>query len=86
MDRIITELKDAARLAGVTVREIVPGGPDLSARGGVVRLRGETLLFLDPASEREETVRLLVEALRTRDLDDLYLSPEARTLLERPEP
>jgi hypothetical protein len=86
MDRILDELKGAARLAGVEVREVPLGMPDQTAQSGLVKLRGTAVLFLDPAADRDEAVRLLVQALAGRDLDDLYLSPAARALLEERQP
>ena len=82
MDRILDELKEAARRAGVDVREVPLSMTDQTARSGLVKLRGASVLFLDPAADRDEAVRLLVDALVGRDLDDLYLSPAARSLLE----
>jgi len=86
MDRILDELKAAARQAGVEVREVPLGMSDATAQSGLVKLRGAPVLFLDPATDRDEAVRLLVKALAGRDLDDLYLSPAARSLLEERQP
>jgi hypothetical protein len=86
MDRIICELKEAARRAGVDVREVPLGMPDQTAQSGLVKLRGADVLFLDPAADRDDALRLLVQALAGRDLDDLYLSPAVRTLLEERQP
>ena len=86
MDRILDELKEAARRAGVEVREVPLCMPDQTAQSGLVKLRGAAVLFLDPAADRDEALRLLVLALAGRDLDDLYLSPAVRSLLEERQP
>jgi hypothetical protein len=82
MERILAELLEAARRAGVAVREVSLAGPELQARSGLCRLRGALTLFLDPGAPADERLRLLLEALRGLDLDDLYLSPAARSMLE----
>jgi hypothetical protein len=68
------------------VREVPLGMTDQTALSGLVKLRGTPVLFLDPAADRDEAVRLLVLALAGHDLDDLYLSPAARALLEERQP
>jgi len=86
MDRVLDELKAAARRAGVEVREVPLSMTDQTARSGFVKLRGVPVLFLDPAADADEAVALLVEALVGCDLDDLYLSPAARSILEERQP
>lgn len=86
MDRVLDELKAAAQKAGIEVREVPLAMSDATARSGLVKLRGNPVLFLDPAADPEEAVGLLVQALAGRDLEDLFLSPAARSLLEERQP
>ncbi|MFZ0887605.1 MAG: hypothetical protein WA005_04065, partial [Candidatus Binataceae bacterium] len=50
------------------------------ARGGACRLRDKDLVILDPNQPPGEQLEVLVEALRDRDLESLYLSPAARRI------
>ena len=52
------------------------------ARGGACRLREKDLVIIDSAQPPAEQLEVLLEALRTRDLESLYLSPAARRLLQ----
>src|ERR1700730_13894603 len=52
------------------------------ARSGACRLREKDLIIIDREMEPSEQIEVFVEALRSRDLEELYLSPEARRLLQ----
>jgi hypothetical protein len=52
------------------------------ARGGACRLREKDLVIIDSAQPPAEQLEVLLEALRPRDLESLYLSPAARRLLQ----
>ncbi len=84
--KIVDELAAAARVAGITIREAALSEGDLKARSGLCTLRGEPILFLDPALTLLERAMLISSALRGRDLDNVYLSPAARALIEGREP
>ena len=80
--KIVDELMAAARIAGITIREAALASGDLKARSGLCTLRGEPILFLDPGLSPLERAMLISSALRGRDLDNVYLSPAARALIE----
>jgi hypothetical protein len=52
------------------------------ARGGACRLREKYLIIIDRDQPPAEQLEVLVEALRGRDLEQLYLSPAARRILQ----
>ena len=81
--RLVDELTETARRLGLEVRrEKILREVGYRARGGACRLREKDLIILDSAQPPTEQVEVLVEILRARNLDDLYLSPAARRALQ----
>jgi hypothetical protein len=82
---LVEELAQAAERVGLQVRrERLLREVGYRARGGACRLREKDLVIIDSAQPPAEQLEVLLEALRTRDLEFLYLSPAARRLLEIP--
>ncbi len=71
------ELLSAARAAGVSVRVAA----DLAGRGGLVLLKGKPVVFLSESMDPADRVEALAKALAGVDLDDVFLSPAARSLI-----
>jgi hypothetical protein len=78
-------LVDLAEALGITVRRAASAGQSPQHPGGaLVRLRGQEMLFLDPTAPATDQIDVVVEALRGRaELDELFLPPEIRELLEQ---
>ncbi len=53
--------------------------------GGMCRIRGKPVIMLNKAASDGEKCQILARALRRFDLNDLYLKPALRELLERSE-
>lgn len=80
---LVDELAEAAARVGLEVRrERLLREVGYRARGGACRLREKDLVILDSAQPPAEQLEVLLDALRTRDLEALYLSPAARRLLQ----
>src|SRR5271155_1345425 len=80
---MVEELTQAAERVGLQVRrERLLREVGYRARGGACRLREKDLLIIDSAQSPADQLEVLLEALRTRDLETLYLSPAARRLLQ----
>lgn len=79
---MIDELLEAARAAGVEVRSERLASSDPLTRSGLVTLKGSPVLFLDTGLAPHDQLDCLVRALRGADLENVYLSPAARALLE----
>jgi hypothetical protein len=80
---MVEELAAAAERVGLQVRrERLLREVGYRARGGACRLREKALIIIDSAQPPAEQLEVLLEALRTRDLEALYLSPAARRLLQ----
>lgn len=81
--RLVDELAEVAKRLGLEVRrEKILREVGYRARGGACRLREKDLIIIDREMAPAEQVEMLAEALRTRDLENLYLSPAARRLLQ----
>lgn len=81
---LLDELKAAAEKIGLRVREErLLREVGYRVRSGRCRLADDQLLFIDRALPVTAQIDVLVDALAGRPLDDIYLSPAARALVER---
>lgn len=84
-EALLDELKAAATAVGFEVRhEKLLREVGYRVRSGSCRVRGTRLLLLDRALPAAAQIDVLVDELASCALDDVYLSPAARRLLERP--
>lgn len=78
------ELKELAGRLGVKVREeVLLREVGYKVRGGLCRVRGDDVVFLDRHAQPEERLETLLRALSVKDLDAHYVSPELRRLFDR---
>jgi len=83
MLKLVDELSEAAERVGLVVRrEKILREIGYRARGGACRLRETDLVIIDRDMAAAEQLEVLAEALRTRDLESLYLSPAARQVVQ----
>lgn len=81
--KIVEELADAASRVGLEVRrEKIMREVGYRARGGACRLREKDLVIIDREQPAQEQLEVLTEALGSRDLESVYLSPAARRVLQ----
>ncbi|HUN58487.1 MAG TPA: hypothetical protein VMU41_10270 [Candidatus Binataceae bacterium] len=82
MVRLVDELADAAKRVGIEVRrEKIMREVGYRVRGGPCRLRDQDLIILDREQPPADQIEVLADALRSRDLERVYLSPAARRIL-----
>ncbi|HUY27130.1 MAG TPA: hypothetical protein VMV27_06880 [Candidatus Binataceae bacterium] len=80
---LVEELSEAAGRVGLEVRrERILREIGYRARGGACRLREKDLVIIDREQPAAEQLEVLADALRTRDLEALYLSPAARRIVQ----
>ena len=80
---LLEELKELAKRLGFEVRqEKLLREVGYHVRSGSCRVRDTNIILLDRALPLEAQIEVLVEVLSGSRLDDVYLSPEARRLLE----
>ena len=85
LEEILEELIRAAESCGLEVRrEKLLREIGYRARSGSCRVREKNLVILDREQPVSEQLEVLVDALRERDLESVYLSPAAREVVERP--
>jgi hypothetical protein len=83
MLRLVDELAEAAKRVGIEVRrEKIMREVGYRVRGGPCRLRDQDLIILDREQAPADQIEVLAEALRSRDLEQVYLSPAARRILQ----
>ncbi len=81
---VLEELKATATRLGFDVREEkLLREVGYRVRSGSCRLREKHVILLDRGLPPSAQIEILVEELAGRPLEDLYLSPAARRLLER---
>jgi len=81
--RLVDELAEAAKRIGLEVRrERILREVGYRARGGACRLREKDLIILDRDMPPDDQIEVLAEALRERNLEEVYLSPAARRILQ----
>ena len=80
---LLEELKELAKRLGFEVRqEKLLREVGYHVRSGSCRVRDTNIILLDRALPLHAQIEVLVEELSGSRLDDVYLSPEARRLLE----
>jgi hypothetical protein len=80
--RIVDELAEAAERVGLEVRrEKILREIGYRTRGGACRLRERNLVIIDRDQPASEQLEVIAEALRSRDLESVYLSPAARRVV-----
>ncbi|HYB90865.1 MAG TPA: hypothetical protein VEC38_07460 [Candidatus Binataceae bacterium] len=80
---LVEELAEAAVRLGLEVRrEKILREVGYRARGGACRLHEKDLVILDREQPASEQLEVLAEALRSRDLESVYLSPAARRMIQ----
>jgi hypothetical protein len=81
---LLDELKTVAEKLGLQVREErLLREVGYRVRSGRCRLRADEIIFLERGLPPAAHIDVLIDELAGRSLDDVYLSPAARTLLER---
>lgn len=81
--KLVEELSEAAGRVGLEVRrERILREVGYRARGGACRLREKDMVIIDREQPAAEQLEVLAEALRSHDLEALYLSPAARRMVQ----
>jgi hypothetical protein len=81
--RLVDELTEAAGRVGLEVRrERIMREVGYRVRGGACRLREQDLVIIDREQPAAEQLEILIEALKSHDLESLYLSPAARRVMQ----
>jgi hypothetical protein len=80
-ERLLDELLSVARRLGIQVR-VQPFRGGIRSGGGLCRLRGRILVLIDQRLGVYERTRTLADALSELDVEGVYLTPQARRIIE----
>ena len=79
----LDQLEALAFRLGIQLRYEKIKDEDVTSSGGLCRFRGKDVLVIHSRATTKEKIKVLVEALKKYDLDDVYIRPAVRELLER---
>jgi hypothetical protein len=84
----LRRLLDLAESLGIAIRRSPAVGSESAGGdplgGALVRLRGQEILFLDPAASVADRIAVVASALKgRRQLEESFLPPEIRQLIDK---
>jgi hypothetical protein len=79
---VLSQLEGLADKLGIAIRHFKFIRDESSGPGGLCRIRGEYVLFLDSQATTKEKVSITIQALKQFDLGDIHVMPVIRDLLE----
>ena len=80
---LLSQLEDLANKLGIAIRHFKFIRDESSGRGGLCRIRGEYVLFIDSLATTKEKILVTIEALKQFDLGEIEIKPLIRGPLER---
>ncbi|MBI4765489.1 MAG: hypothetical protein HY787_12945 [Deltaproteobacteria bacterium] len=81
---LLSQLEDLATKLGITIRHFKFIRDESSGRGGLCRIRGEYVLFVDSQATARDKILVTIEALKQFDLGEIQVMPVIRELLDGP--
>jgi hypothetical protein len=84
-ETIIDQLEELAGRFGIQIRyEAIKQDEDLvRIVGGLCLLRGEYVVIIDSKATMRDKIRTLAEAVKYFNLDQVYIKPALRALLDK---
>jgi hypothetical protein len=79
----LSQLEALAHVLGIPVRYEKIAEEDPMNAGGLCRLRGECVIIVNSRAAIKDKIQTLAKALKNFDLNDVYVRPAVRELLER---
>ena len=79
----LVQLEELAYQLGINVRYERIAEEDLAVTGGLCRVKGEYVIIINSGTGLKDKIQTLVRALKKFDLNDLYIRPALRELMER---
>jgi hypothetical protein len=81
---LLSQLETLAHELGITIRHFKFIRDESSGRGGLCRIKGKYVLFIDSQAPTKEKIGVTIDALRQFDLGDIQVEPFIRELLKGP--
>ena len=79
----LSQLEGLAYMLDIAVRYEKMAEEDVSNAGGLCRLKGECVIIVNSRASVKDKIQTLAKALKNFDLNDVYVRPAIRELLER---
>mgnify|MGYP006302961053 CR=1 FL=1 len=81
-DQLYQNLKEVAEKLGITVKEQNVRNVGIHVSSGLCRIEDEQVFIMDKRLAVREKVATLAESLSSMSLDDVYIVPAVRALLD----
>ena len=82
-DQLYQELKDLAERIHITVSEENLKTSGIKVKSGLCTVKGKQIFIMDKHKSVHKKIRILAEQLATMPLEDLYIIPAVRDLLNK---
>lgn len=79
---LLIQLEELAEKLGILVRDEMINIDDVSSTGGLCVVEGKHILILNSKTTVTEKIQVAIKALRQFDLNEIYVKPSIRELLE----
>ena len=80
-EQVLIQLEALAHQLGIAIRYHKFAFDESARRGGLCRIYGDYVLFIDSQATTKEKIWVAIEALKRFDLGDIYVNPIIRDLL-----
>ena len=82
-ETLCNELEALCGKLGIEIRYGNIGIEDAGHRGGLCRVQGKYFLIIHSRLTRKEKIRVMTETLKGFEIEDVYLKPVIRELLDK---
>jgi hypothetical protein len=79
---VLSQLEGLADQLGIQIRYEKIVEEELTSAGGLCRLKGECFIIINSRATTKDKIQALVKALKNFDLNDVYMRPALRELIE----
>jgi hypothetical protein len=80
---LLNQLKELVEKIGIEIRLKNLTMEEASSTGGLCRINEKYILFIHTGAPIRKKIQVMTEALRKIDLEDIYVKPAIRKLLDR---
>jgi hypothetical protein len=80
---VLSQLEGLADQFGIQIRYEKIVEEELTSVGGLCRLKGECFIIINSRATAKDKIQALAKALKNFDLNDVYIRPALRELIER---
>lgn len=81
-EALLNQLEELAEKLGIEVCHENLAMEESSGTGGICRIAGKYVLYVHSRATMPEKIRIVAEALRKFDLENIYIKPALRELLK----